>query len=235
MESVMSDDKRISIKDWEDEDRPREKLLIKGKQVLSNAELIAILIGSGNAKESAVELAQRIMSSVDNNLAGLSRMSIVELSKFKGIGEAKAISIVAAMELGRRRREEEIREKKKISSSKDVFEIFQPNMADSPFEEFWILLLNRANKIIGKFQISRGGVSGTVADPKRIFHLALENLASGIILCHNHPSGNIKPSEQDIRLTEKINKGAKLLEINLLDHIILGDENYYSFADNAKL
>jgi DNA repair protein RadC len=226
---------KLSIKNWQNDDRPREKLLLKGKQALSNAELIAILIGSGNTKESAVELAQRIMQSVDNNLINLSRLSIKDLMKFKGIGEAKAITIVGAMELGRRRREEEVKEKKKIGSSKDVFEIFQTNMADSPFEEFWILLVNRANKIIGKHQISQGGVSGTVADPKRIFQLALENLASGIILCHNHPSGNIQPSQQDIKLTRKINEGAKLLEINLLDHIILGDENYYSFADNGMM
>jgi len=226
---------KLSIKNWQNDDRPREKLLLKGKQALSNAELIAILIGSGNTKESAVELAQRIMQSVDNNLINLSRLSINDLMKFKGIGEAKAITIVGAMELGRRRREEEVKEKKKIGSSKDVFEIFQPNMADSPFEEFWILLVNRANKIISKHQISQGGVSGTVADPKRIFQLALENLASGIILCHNHPSGNTQPSQQDIKLTRKINDGAKLLEINLLDHIILGDENYYSFADNGMM
>jgi DNA repair protein RadC len=226
---------KLSIKNWQNDDRPREKLLLKGKQALSNAELIAILIGSGNTKESAVELAQRIMQSVDNNLINLSRLSIKDLMKFNGIGEAKAITIVGAMELGRRRREEEVKEKKKIGSSKDVFEIFQTNMADSPFEEFWILLVNRANKIIGKHQISQGGVSGTVADPKRIFQLALENLASGIILCHNHPSGNIQPSQQDIKLTRKINDAAKLLDINLLDHIILGDENYYSFADNGMM
>ncbi len=226
---------KLSIKNWQNDDRPREKLLLKGKQALSNAELIAILIGSGNTKESAVELAQRIMQSVDNNLINLSRLSINDLMKFKGIGEAKAITIVGAMELGRRRREEEVKNKKKISSSKDVFEVFQPNLADSPFEEFWILLMNRANKIIGKHQISQGGVSGTVADPKRIFQLALENLASGIILCHNHPSGNIQPSSQDISLTNKIGEGAKILEINLLDHIIIGEENYYSFADNSMI
>jgi DNA repair protein RadC len=228
-------DKRLSIKNWEDEDRPREKLLLKGKQTLSNAELIAILLGSGNNEETAVDLSQRILKSVDNNIINLSRLSVNDLCKFKGIGEAKAISIIAAMELGRRRRGAEVSDRKKISSSKDVFEIFQPNMADSPFEEFWILLLNRANKIIGKYQISQGGVSGTVADPKRIFHIALSNLASGIILCHNHPSGNIKPSAQDVKLTKKIADGAKFMEISLLDHIILGDEQYYSFADSNML
>ncbi len=231
----MEPEKRISIKDWEDEDRPREKMLLKGKQALSNAELVAILLSSGNKEESAVELAQRILLSVDNNLIGLSRLSISDLSLFKGIGEAKAITISAAMELGRRRREEEAMNKKAISSSKDAFEILQVNLSDSPFEEFWILLLNRANKVIGKHQISQGGVAGTVADPKRIFHLALQNLASGIILCHNHPSGNIKPSTQDINLTNKINEGAKLLEIKLLDHIIIGDETYYSFADDGMI
>jgi DNA repair protein RadC len=208
-------------------------MLLKGKQSLSNAELVAIILGSGNTDESAVELSQRILQSVDNNLIGLSQLSISELSQFKGIGEAKAVSVVAAMELGRRRRESEVLERKVISSSKDAFEIFQPNLADCPYEEFWVLLLKRSNQIIGKYAVSQGGVSGTVADPKRIFNLALQHLASGIILCHNHPSGSVKPSEQDIAITKKIKSGTLLLDINLLDHIIIGEEKYYSFADEG--
>lgn len=232
----MKEHKNTSIKNWDnEEDRPREKLSLRGKQSLSNAELIAILLNSGNKDESAIELAQRILNSADNNLITLSRLSISELKRFKGVGEAKAVSIAAAMELGRRRREAEVKQRKNITSPKDVFEIFQPNLADCPFEEFWIMLLNRANRIIGKFQISQGGVSGTIADPKRIFQLALENLASSIILCHNHPSGNIQPSKEDIKLTDKIFEGAKILDIKLLDHIIVGDEEYYSFADNRQL
>jgi len=226
---------KASIKEWDDADRPREKLLTKGKQALSDAELIAILIGSGNRNESAVALAKRILQSAQNNLPELSKMSIAELMKFKGIGEAKAISIVAAMELGRRRRGAEVLERKKIGSSRDVFEIFQADMADSQYEEFWILLLNRANKIMKKVKISDGGVSGTVADPKRIFRAALDNMASSIILSHNHPSGNITPSNADVALTRKIVKGADYFDMVVLDHIIIGDGNFYSFADNGRM
>jgi DNA repair protein RadC len=231
----MDEIKRISIKEWDNDDRPREKMLVKGRKSLSNAELIAIIMGSGNREESAVELSKRVLNSVDNDLISLGKLSIEEMMRFKGIGEAKAISIAAAMEIGRRRREAEVKEKKKIGSSKDVFEVFQPNMADLPYEEFWVLLLNRANKIIGKYQVSQGGVSGTVADPKLIFNIAISNLASSIILCHNHPSGNINPSNEDTRLTKKIGKGCELLELKLLDHIIIGDQNYYSYADDGTL
>jgi DNA repair protein RadC len=231
----MSTEKRLSIKDWGEEDRPREKLMLKGKQSLSDAELIGILIGSGSAVESAVSLSQKILNSVQNNLIDLGKLSMEELMRFKGIGEAKALTIIASMELGRRRRESEVLEKKLISSSKDVFEYFQAAIADIPFEEFWVLFVNRGNRIIGKSQISQGGVSSTVVDPKRIFYLALQQLATGIILCHNHPSGNIKPSQQDIQLTKKIIDGAKLLDISVLDHIIVGDQQYYSFADEGIL
>ena len=226
---------KASIKEWDDADRPREKLLAKGKQVLSDAELIAILIGSGNRNESAVDLAKRILNSAQNSLPELSKMSTAELMKFKGIGEAKAISIVAAMELGRRRRGAEVLERKKIGSSRDVFEIFQADIADSQYEEFWILLLNRANKIMKKVKISDGGVSGTVADPKRIFRAAMDSMASSIILCHNHPSGNITPSNADIALTKKISNAADYFDMVVLDHIIIGDGNFYSFADNGRM
>ena len=226
---------KASIKDWDDADRPREKLLAKGKLALSDAELIAILLGSGNTEESAVGLAKRILNSVQNNLSQLSKMTIPELMKFKGIGEAKAISIVAAMELGHRRIGADVFDRKKISSSKDVFAIFQAELADNQYEEFWVLLLNRANKIMKKVKISDGGVSGTVADPKRIFRVALDNMASAMILCHNHPSGNIQPSNADISLTKKIVKGASYFDISVLDHIIIGDGKFYSFADAGQM
>ena len=224
-----------TIKEWDDADRPREKLLSKGRQALSDAELIAILLGSGNTEESAVDLAKRILQTAGNNLVELSKMTVAELMKFKGIGEAKAITIVAATELGRRRRSAEVLQKKKISSSRDVFEIFQADMADSPYEEFWVLLLNRANRIIKKVKVSDGGVSGTVADPKRIFRYALDSMCSGIILCHNHPSGNIEPSNADKELTRKIKSGAAYFDISVLDHIIIGDEKYFSFADRGMM
>jgi len=225
----------LSIKTWAEDDRPREKLLMKGRQALSDAELVAILIGSGSAKESAVALCQRILGSVDNNLNELGKLSVHELMQFKGIGEAKAISIIAALELGRRRREEMPVKRKKITGSEDVFEIFYQQLADLPHEEFWVLALNRANHVLDKFSISSGGVSGTVADARIIFKQAIEKLASSIVLCHNHPSGNIQPSQADLDLTKKLRAAGELLEIEVLDHIIIGQEEYYSFADEDRL
>jgi len=227
--------KKQSIKFWAEDDRPREKLLLKGKSALSDAELMAILLRSGDRKKSAVDLAKDILDTASNNLIELSKFRIDDFLKFKGIGEAKALSIISALELGRRRRGAEVLQKEKITSSKDVFDLFQSIMEDYKYESFWILLLNRANKIIKKIQVSDGGISGTVADPKRIFKHSIENEASGIILCHNHPSGNIKPSEADIKLTKKIKDGGALLDINVLDHIIIGEENYFSFADENML
>ncbi len=224
---------KSTIKDWDDADRPREKLLAKGRQALSEAELIAILIGSGNRDESAVDLSRRVLKSVENNLVELSRMSVSDLMKFKGIGEAKAISIVAALELGRRRRGAEVLNRKKISSSKDVFELFQLYMADSAYEEFWVLFLSRSNSIIKHVKVSDGGVAGTVADPKRIFREAIESGCSSMILCHNHPSGNIQPSVADKKLTRKIVAGATYFDIKVLDHIIIGGTRYFSFADSG--
>jgi len=224
-----------TIKLWAEDDRPREKLLMKGKNALSDAELIAILISSGNREETAVDLAKRILKNSNDSIAELSRLTIKDMMKFKGIGEAKAISIAAALELGRRRREEEATMKKRITSSKDVFDIFHPILSDMSYEEFWILLLNKANKIIGKFSISEGGLIGTVADPVKIFRKAIEYNAIGMILCHNHPSGNIKPSETDMNLTMKMKEGGKLLDISVLDHIIIGEEKYLSFADEGLL
>ncbi|MEI6821378.1 MAG: DNA repair protein RadC [Bacteroidota bacterium] len=227
---------KISIKNWAEDDRPREKMQLKGKNSLSDAELIAILIGSGNRNESAVELSKRILGTVNDNLIELSKLSINDLVKnFKGIGEAKAISIIAALELGKRRRSSEIIIKEKISTSKDSFELLHALVSDSQYEEFWIVLLNKAHKIIKTLNISEGGIAGTVADPKKIYKIALENNACSIILCHNHPSGNIKPSDNDIRLTKKLKDAGAMLDIQVIDHIIIGDDTYYSFADEGIL
>lgn len=229
----MEEYKNLSIKDWSVEDRPREKLLSKGISSLSDAELIAIIIGSGNRDESAVELSRRILVSVQNNLNELGKLTVDDLQKYKGIGEAKAISIVAALELGRRRKLSEIIDRQKISTSRDIYEIFHSLLADLPHEEFWIVLLNRSNKIIDRIKISQGGIAGTVTDVRLILRTALEKLASAIILCHNHPSGNQKPSEADINITQKIKESGSLMDINLLDHIIITDGTYYSFADEG--
>jgi DNA repair protein RadC len=226
---------KIPITAWAEADRPREKLLSKGRSVLTDAELIAILIGSGNREMSAVELSKYILSRTNNNLNELGKLSVSELMKTKGIGEAKAISIIAALELGRRRKEEDVLTRKKITSSKDAYEYFKPYLSDMPIEEFMVLHLNRANVIIKHDKISSGGVSGTVADGKVIFNKALECLASSIILCHNHPSGNLNPSEADITLTRKLKEAGKFLELPVLDHIIFTDNGYYSFADEGMM
>jgi DNA repair protein RadC len=231
----MGEYNNLKIKEWAVEDRPREKLLKKGIQSLSNAEIIALLIGSGTKNESAVDLSKRILKSVNNNLNELGKLDVNELTKNKGIGEAKAITIIAALELGRRRKVSEIIEKKKITQSNDVFEFFQPLLGDLPHEEFWILLLNHSNRIVEKKKISQGGVSGTVIDVKIILKHALENLASSIILCHNHPSGNKMPSKADDNITRKLVEGSTLLDIKVLDHIIIADTDYYSYADEGAI
>lgn len=225
----------LNILSWAEEDRPREKLLLKGKSALSDAELIAILIGSGTRSISAVDVAKMILNKAENNLNNLARFSVKELQKIKGIGEAKAISIVSALELGRRRKESEFLEKVKITCSNDIYQLMKPELLDLPKEEFWIILLNRANTMIKKEQVSSGGISGTVADPKIIFKAALDQFASSIILVHNHPSGNLKPSRSDLDLTRKMKHAGELLEIPVLDHIIFGDEGYLSFADDGIL
>ena len=231
----MEEYSTLTIKDWAVEDRPREKLVKKGVQSLSDAEIIALLIGSGTKNESAVELSKKVLKSADNNLNELGKLSINDLTKMKGIGEAKAITILAALELGRRRKASEIITKKKITQSKDIFELFQPIIGDLPHEEFWILLLNRSNRIIEKIKISQGGISGTVIDSKIILKQAIEKLASSVILCHNHPSGNKNPSDADDSITKKLKAGAELLEIQVLDHIIIADIEYFSYADDGKL
>ena len=226
---------KLSIKNWSEKDQPREKLMTQGRQVLSDAELIAILIGSGNREESAIELCKKILNNSSNNLNELAKLSVNDLMKFKGIGEAKAISIVAALELGRRRKSEAVIDKVKLTSSKEAYEYLRPVLEDLPHEEFWILFLNRANKIIGKQLIGRGGISQTTADVKIVFKKSIDKQASAIILAHNHPSGNIKPSESDIQLTRKIKNGSELLDIQVLDHLIVGDGNYFSFNDSGMM
>ncbi|MBC6409988.1 MAG: DNA repair protein RadC [Ekhidna sp.] len=226
---------RLTIKKWAEQDRPREKLILKGKVSLSDAELIAILIGSGNNEQTAVELSQHILNACENNLANLARLSVKDLEKFKGIGEAKAISIVAALEIGRRRKETEPIKKISIQSSEDAFNLLQGDLMDLTHEEFWMILMKRNNEVIKKEMISRGGVSGTVVDAKLVFKRALEMTSSAIILAHNHPSGNLKPSKEDIRLTKKINEAGKALDIAVLDHLIITDNDFYSFADNEML
>ncbi len=232
----MNEYKKLVIKEWAVEDRPREKLSKNGPRSLSDAELIAILIGSGNTTETAVELSRRILSDIDNNLNELGRKSIDYLiANYKGIGEAKAISIVAALELGKRRKENEINNRGKITGSRDVADYFQPKLGDLNYEEFWILLLDRGNKIKDSFRISEGGTSGTVIDVKKILKIAIEKQVSSIILCHNHPSGTLQASDADVKITRKIVDAGKLMDITVLDHIIIGNDKYYSFADEGML
>ena len=223
----------LSIKEWAVEDRPREKILYKGIFALSDAELIAILIGSGNSKQSAVDLARDILKLADNKLNKLGKLGIEDLQKLNGIGRAKAINILAALELGRRRKSSEISDDNIIKSSNDVFTIFHPLLSDLNYEEFWLIYLNRSNRIISRHKISQGGISGTITDVRLIMKKALELLASSIIICHNHPSGNREPSEADKRITEKIKEASAYFDISLLDHLIVTDSGYYSFADNG--
>lgn len=230
-----SQEKLPNIKSWSPEDRPREKLVLKGKSALSEAELLALLIGSGTKTMSAVDLGKKILQHAGNNLHQLARLTVRDLSKVKGIGEAKAMTIVAALELGRRRKESDPEEKPKIGASKDAYELLKCDLLDIPHEEFWVILLNRANRVIKKYQVSQGGVTGTVADPKIIFKAALEELASGVILAHNHPSGNLTASQADVDLTKKLAAGGRLLEIQVLDHLIIAGQKYFSFADEGLI
>ena len=223
----------IPITNWAEDDKPREKLMLKGKSVLSDAELIAILIGSGNRNESAVDLSKLILASVDYNLNALGKLSIAQLMTFNGIGEAKAISIIAAMELGRRRRSEDAVELKKITSSKAVFEVMQPIIGELAHEEFWVLFLNNSNKILFKSQLSKGSMTGTIVDVRIVFKLAFEQNATAIILAHNHPSGKLQASDADIQITKKIKTAGQQLDIPVLDHIIVTETGYYSFADEG--
>lgn len=225
----------FSIKNWADDDRPREKLVQKGRSILSDAELIAILIGSGNKKESAVELSKRILASVNHNLNELGKLSVNQLMQFNGIGEAKAVSIAAALEVGRRRRGEDAEKISKISGSKDAFELLYPLIGELQHEEFWIVYLNNSNKVIHKSQLSKGGITGTLVDVRLVLKQALELGAVGIILAHNHPSGTVKPSLADKEVTEKLKKASEALDIKILDHLILTQHDYLSFADQGIL
>ena len=231
----MNTEKPLNIKSWSPDDRPREKLILKGKSALSDAELIAILLGSGTNSLSAVDLAKKVLQPAENNLHQLARLTVKDFVKIKGIGEAKALTIVAALELGRRRKDLDGIEKNKITGSKDAYDLLKADLLDIAHEEFWIILLNRANRVIKKSQISQGGVSGTVADPKLIFKFALEELASGIILAHNHPSGNLTASQADLDLTKRLRDAGKLLDIQVLDHLIVAGQKYFSFADEGLI
>jgi len=232
---MLEPEKSFNIKSWSPEDRPREKLILKGKSALSDAELLAILLGTGTRTMSAVDLGKKLLQHAGNDLHQLARHTIKDLVKVRGIGEAKAITIIAAMELGRRRKDLESGVKPKIGGSSDAYELLKSDLLDIAHEEFWVILLNRANRVVRKYQISQGGVAGTVADPKIIFKVALEDLASGIILAHNHPSGNLTASQADIDLTKKLVAGGKLLEIQVMDHLIIAGQKYFSFADEGLI
>lgn len=225
----------LDIKSWAEEDRPREKMLFKGRSVLTDAELIAILIGSGTPEISAVDLSKSILRSVDNDLNLLAKLSVTDLMKFKGIGEAKAIAIISAIELGRRRSNNQDKKLMKIQRSQDAYDYLKSHLLDLKQEEFWIILLNRANDIIRACQVSSGGVSSTVVDSKVIFSRALEYLASSIILVHNHPSGNLNPSQSDITLTKNLKKAGEIMDISVLDHLIFTNTGFYSFKDEGTI
>ncbi|MCY1525755.1 hypothetical protein D9M68_607470 [compost metagenome] len=233
---MSSYEQKLGIKAWALADRPREKMLLQGRRQLTDAELIAILIGSGNKTETAVDLSKRMLGFYQNDLAKFAKLNIKELSKFKGIGEAKAITIMAALELGRRRKDEEISKvQSRIASSKDAYVIFRQEMADLPHEEFWILLLNSAHRVMTKQHISKGGQAATVVDPKIIFKIALEQNAAAVIMAHNHPSGSLFPSDCDINLTRKIVGAGTMLDLPVLDHLIITDHAFFSFADQGLL
>lgn len=233
MESFSNNTK--SIKGWAMSDRPREKMLEKGREALSDAELIAILLGSGNQDETAVDLSRHILNDVDNNLINLSLLDINELTKYKGVGTAKAVTVAAALELGRRRRFAEAARQTEIQNSSEAFEYFYARMSDLTHEQFWIMLLNSANNVIKMEQIGVGGLNGTSADPRKIFKIAIENQATAIMLCHNHPSGNVLPSKTDKELTKNVINCGKILDIKVLDHLIIGENRYYSFADHDEM
>ena len=225
----------IPVKHWAEDDQPREKLMNKGKRALSDAELLSILLGFGTRGTSVVEVAKNLLNAFDNDLHALSKASINDLKKIRGVGKVKAIKIAAAMELGQRRIQTDIKKRPQIRTSEDAHKIISSTIKDLHYEEFWILLLNRSNEVIGKKEISKGGVSGTVVDAKLVFNEALRQFASSIILCHNHPSGNLKPSQADIDLTRKMKAAGKTLDISVLDHLIVSEKGFYSFADEGLM
>mgnify|MGYP003587025703 CR=1 FL=1 len=225
----------MSIKFLAEDDRPREKFISKGKNSLSDAELLAIIMGSGNREDSAVELGRKILNSVENNWHNLSKLYISDLMKFKGIGEAKAISIATALEIGRRRAAQEVPEKIKIGQSTDLYKVLQPHLSDLQTEEFWAIFLNQSNRIVGKSKLTSGGINQSVVDVRVLFKTAIEHFATAIVIAHNHPSGNLKPSSEDLKITKQIKEGGKLLNIELLDHLIITQNSYFSFADEDLL
>ena len=225
----------MSIKFLAEDDRPREKFLLKGKNALSDAELLAIIMGSGNREDSAVELGRKILNSVANNWHNLSLLSLSDLMKFKGVGEAKAISIAAALEIGHRRAAQEVPEKIQIRESKDIYKVLQPYLSDLQTEEFWAVFLNQNNRIVGKARLSAGGINQSIVDVRILFKTALEHLSTAIAIAHNHPSGNLKPSQEDLRITKQIADAGKILNIQLLDHLIISQNAYFSFADENLL
>lgn len=231
----MTHDQSLAITAWAEEDRPREKMLLKGRNALSDAELIAILIGSGTVGESAVALAQRILAQADGNLHELGKRSIKELQRFKGVGEAKAITIVAALELGRRRQLSDLRERPRIANSRDAFNIIAPLLTDLHHEEFWLLLLNRSNEVFARERLSTGGTAGTVVDIKIVLKTALDARAAAFVAVHNHPSGSLNPSAEDISLTKRLQQAGQIIDLPLLDHLIVSERGYYSFADQGQL
>jgi DNA repair protein RadC len=231
----MNSKQRLSINQWAESDRPREKMMSLGAECLSDAELLAILIGSGNTEESAVELMRRVLSQCDNELNNLAKWNLSDFSQFKGLGPAKSVSIMAALELGRRRKERSVKEREKVGCSLDVYNMFLPLMADLPQEEFWILLLNQACLVIDKIRISSGGIDGTYADVRTILREAILKRATQLALIHNHPSGNPHPSKQDTHLTQTVQKAAEIMNIRMFDHVIVSDGKYYSFADDGAL
>jgi DNA repair protein RadC len=226
---------KLSIPEWSKDDRPRERLLARGAKALSDAELVAILIRSGTPTDSALDLARIILNKAENDLHKLAGLGVNELMRIHGVGEAKAMSIVAALELGQRRRDLTVSKRPLISDSRAAFELLQPVLGDLPYEEFWLLLLDRGNRLMNRCKVSQGGMHGTVADPKLIFREALDQRASSVILCHNHPSGQLRPSAEDIQLTRKLVEGGRFLDIAVQDHLIVTSSGYYSFADNGQL
>ncbi len=231
----MSEHNSRAITAWAEEDRPREKMLLKGRQALSDAELLAILLGSGSVGESAVALAQSILFSVDHNLNDLGKRSLHDLQKFKGIGQAKAITIAAALELGRRRQLSDLRERPRITHSRDAYQVIAAVLADLQHEEFWLLLLNKANEVFARERLSSGGMSGTVVDIKMVLKAAMDAKAAAFIAIHNHPSGNLQPSQADMDLTRRLKQSGEILDLPLLDHLIISERGYFSFADEGHL
>jgi len=225
----------MSLKFLAEDDRPREKFLLKGRAALSDSELLAIILGSGNQEDTAVELARKILASVNNNWQDLSKLSVKDLMKFKGIGEAKAIAVATAMEIGRRKAAQDIPEKTVVVGTKEAYKILLPYLSDLRTEEFWALFLNQKNNLVYKAQISRGGIASTLVDVRVLFKLALEHMAVSIIVAHNHPTGNLKPSEADIKLTNNIKKAGEILNITLLDHLIIGEQDFFSFREQHLL